>query len=128
METFKGCGWPAWVILLFGIVGIAVAAIGFLLVALKKPLGGAIAAGLGVLVSLASVGMGPVGAMMGRSVTDEALRGDYIDASQRTLIREMGYAEADGCKDIGLALGSTPLLASLGALALGIVLHSRKKG
>ncbi|MDI3282418.1 hypothetical protein [Polyangium sp. 15x6] len=128
METFKVCGWPAWVILLFALLGFGLAALGFLLSLMKKPLGGAIVGGVGILVSLGSVGMGPVGAMLGRSMTDTALAGDHIDASQRARIREVGYAEADGCKDVGLALGTTPLLASIGALALGIVLHGRKKG
>lgn len=122
------CGWPAWVILLFAIMGLGLAALGFLLALLKKPLGGAIVGGVAILVSLGSIGMGPVGAMLGRSITDDALSRDYIDESQKARIREMGYAEADGCKDVGLALGSTPLFASLGALALGLVLHSGKKG
>ncbi|MDC0747301.1 hypothetical protein [Polyangium mundeleinium] len=127
METFRWCGWPAWVILLFAILGLGLAALGFLLALMKRPLGGAIVGGVALLVSLGSIGMGPVGAMLGRSMTDQALQGDYIDASQRALIRETGYAEADGCKDVGLALGTTPFLFSLGALVLGIVLHSRKK-
>jgi len=121
------CGWPAWVILLFAILGFALAALGFLLSAAKKPLGGAIVGAVAVLVSLGSVGMGPVGAMLGRSMTEDALASGAIDPSMKARIREAGYEEADGCKTVAFSLGSTPLVASLGALALGIVMYSRKK-
>jgi hypothetical protein len=128
VETFKMCGWPAWVILLFAIMGIGLAVGGLLLSIAKKPLGGAIVAGVALLVSLGSMGMGPVGAMLGRSMTEDALGSGAIDASQAERIRQAGYEEADGCNKVGLSLGAFPLLASLGSLALAIFLRSKEKG
>jgi hypothetical protein len=125
VETFKECGWPGWIILLLGLVSLGVSLLALVLILLKKPTGGVIAGALAALLGLSSIGMGPVGTMLGQQVTDQVLAGESIDPSMRERIRLQGYEEARGCITVGVSLGAVPVLASAAMLLFGI-LSSRK--
>lgn len=120
------CGWPAWVMLLCGIVGFCLAVLGLVLSGYEKPRASVIVSGLAVLVCFTAIGLGPIGTMMGRAATDRALAGEAVDPSMKDQIRQAGYAEADACKDVGVGLGTAPLIVALGAFVLAIVLFRKK--
>ncbi len=124
METFQECGWPAWVILLFTIVSVAVSLVSLGL-AIVKPRVGVVFGVVAVGVALSPAAMGGIGTLRGRSVVDEVLKSGAIDPEQHARIRAEGYREAGQCTTLGLSFGALPLLLS--AAGLGVALARRKR-
>lgn len=123
MESFQNCGWASFVMLFMGLLGLTACVLALVLTLMRRPVGGMISAGAGVLFALMSIGTGPLGAMYGRQVTDSVL--ETVDPAQREKIRMQGYQEADSCVDVGISLGAMPLVA--GVIALAVALRAKKK-
>lgn len=123
METFRECGWPAFVVL--GLGGLAVlAGLVALAVAIFKPRVGLVLGVVALAVSCSVPAMGAGGTVLGRSKVDEALSGGGIDPTHKERIRQVGYQEAGQCTTLGASLGALPLVLSL--VALGVAALRRK--
>jgi hypothetical protein len=125
MESFQNCGWASFLMLFMGLMGLTACILALVLTLVRRPVGGMIAAGASIVLAVMSFGTGPLGAMYGRQVTDNALDSGAIDPAQKERIRQQGYLEADSCVQVGLSLGALPLVA--GVIALGVGLRARRK-
>lgn len=120
MEAFRDCGWPGFLMLLVGVVGLMVAFVSWLTAALTRgpvaPIAtGAIATLLGLLV----FAMAPVAVMHGHTLVDEATSGGMISPADAARIREEGYREAGECIPVSVACGVLPLFGGLPAIIIG---------
>jgi hypothetical protein len=125
LESFRNCGWASFVMLFLGLLGLGACVLALVLTLVRRPVGAIIAAGAGVALALMSFGAGPIGAMYGRQVTDNALDTPAIDPAVKERIRTVGYAEANACVSVGFSIGAMPLVA--GVIALGVALRAKKK-
>jgi hypothetical protein len=118
-EEFKNGGWPNLVIVLFGLLGVAVAVLAAALAAARSR--AALPAGMAsVLLAAFIAAIGLLGVMWGRSRTNEALLGESISPSQKERIQRAGYDESRSCSRFALAFGALPLLFGAAAMAVGV--------
>ena len=120
LRSFNDCGWPAYLCVLIGVIGLLLGGVGSLLGALESGTGarvlGALAVGLGLLAGCT----GLVGKIHGESVVAEVTEGNNISPDQRERIRAEGMMEAAQCVSIGLGTAALPLLLGVVAVALGM--------
>lgn len=118
--AFRDGGWPNFVIVFFGLVGLVAG----LAAAITAAVGGRAARALGVVaVALAVVvlGLGAFGVVHGRGQADRATEdpGSGLARAQLERIRRVGYLEARSCAKFGLGAALVPLLGGAIALHLG---------
>ena len=75
----------------------------------------------GMVGALVTTAVGIVGTQMGRAMTDSAVSGPSLKASDREAIRQLGYQEAQQCTNMGLGFGSLPLLLASIGLTIALV-------
>jgi hypothetical protein len=116
-NTFQSCGGPAWLCLLFGILGGALG-IGALLVAALGVPWARTAGMVALIVALSPVLVGVLGRLRGRAIVESVLASGAIDPAREELIRQQGYLEADSCVVVGGTCTVLPLVLSVAALGL----------
>lgn len=119
MESFKECGWPAFGILFVAGVGFTISIVGLVVSLTQKPRPGMLVSIVGLVISLLAIGIGPLGAMHGRTITDEAIAGVAVEPGVRERIRAQGYQEAGQCIKIGFVVGALPTVLALLGIAAG---------
>lgn len=118
-DEFRNGGWPNWLILLFGLLGFAVALLACALAASRSR--AALPAGMAsVLLAVVIASLGILGVMWGRSMTNGAIAGESISPLQKERIQRAGYDESRSCSRFALAFGALPLLAGAAAMAVGV--------
>ena len=122
----RECGWPAFVAIFVGLVGLAVGVVALVLAATSKGRGGALAGLAAVVLAVACAGVGALGVWRGRAVVGAVLGSEAIDPEMKERIREQGYKEAGQCLNVGLVDAAAPLL--LGIIALGVTFARRREG
>jgi hypothetical protein len=118
---FRNGGWPNWIILLLGLVGIGVTLVALALTAGRTPISrwvGIVAVVLAAVIS----GAGVLGVLAGHTATNRALASGAIHPTQVERIRREGYKESKSCAEFGLAFALLPLLAG----AIGIFAAPRR--
>jgi hypothetical protein len=125
MEMVRDCGFVSFLLIALGVlaavIGLVALALGFV-----KPRWGAILGALALALSCSVPGVGALGTVHGRSITDGAVSGASITPEQRERIRAAGYAEAATCTTLGGGIGALPILLALGALGLGFARRKRQ--
>jgi hypothetical protein len=124
-ESFRDCGWAAWLCLLIGLAGAAAGVLGVALFAGKVRGAARVFGILALAAGVLSLGTGLVGRETGLSRTRAAVSGESIDPSQRARILALGAEEANQCIAVGAATGALPFI--LGALAVGLGLALQKE-
>ncbi len=124
MESFRECGWSAFLSLGVGILATLVGVVALSL-ALLKPRAGLIVGVLALSASLGAPGMGVIGMVWGRQQTESAIASESISPELKERIREVGYAEAAGCVPVGATFGVLPLILAGIAIVVSVV---RMKG
>lgn len=120
MESFRECGWPSFAALGVGSLAL-VAGIVALALALIKPRTGFIVGIVALAIAFGPAGVGFMGMLLGRQVTDNALSGESVSPEQKERIREVGYAEASQCVNVGATIGIVPMIMAGIAIAVGAV-------
>jgi hypothetical protein len=115
--AFQSCGWPAWLCLLFGILGAALGMGAIVVAALGIPW--ARTAGMVCLiVAMLPVLVGVLGRQQGRAIVENALANGAVDPAYEESIRQQGYEEADSCVVVGGTCTGLPLVLGIAALGL----------
>src|SRR5688572_8584904 len=117
---FIQCGGPAWLMLLLGLPALALALAAVLAAGLSPRVAAWLAVS-GMVAALVTTAVGIVGTQMGRARVDSAVSGASLNARDRENIRELGYQEAQQCTNMGLGIGSFPLLLAAIALTTALV-------
>jgi MFS family permease len=126
MESFRECGWAAFLILFLSVLGLAIGVAALALAATRKRQPAVVVGAVALVMALGALAGGPLGAAYGRRVVDDAVSGNVIDPSQRERIREAGYAEAGQCIPVGLSLGTLPALVAAIALVWALASGGRE--
>ena len=124
MESFRECGWPAFLSLGVGVLATLVGVVALSL-ALLKPRVGLIVGVLALATALGAPGTGVLGMVWGRQQTDAILASGVVDPEQHERLRQTGYAEAALCVPVGASIGVLPLVMAGIAIAVAVV---RQKG
>jgi hypothetical protein len=122
----KECGWPAFVAIFFGLIGLAVGVVALVLAVASKGRGGALAGMGAVVLAVVCAGVGAFGVWRGRAVVGAILGSEAIDPEMKERIREEGYKEAAQCMNVGLVDAAAPLV--LGLIAVGVTFARRREG
>lgn len=120
MEMFRECGWPAFVVLALGVVA-ALLALTAIAVAIARPRAGLILGVVALAVSCSVPGTGVGGTLMGKKKVDEVVDSGAVSPDVVERIRKVGYQEAAQCTNLGLGVGSLPLLLAVVAIGLGFL-------
>jgi hypothetical protein len=116
-EEFKNGGWANWIILLFGMGGLALALVATILTAMRSTAGRWV--GIATIAMAAFIaGLGLFGVFMGRRMVDQALAGPAVRPSQKERIQRIGYLESKSCAKFAIGWALLPLLAG-GIAVLG---------
>lgn len=116
---FRNGGWPNLLILLFGVLGFAVALLAAALAASRSR--AALPAGMAsALLAAFIAALGILGVLWGRNMTNQAILGESISPLQKERIQRAGYDESRSCARFALAFGALPLLAGAAAMAVGV--------
>ena len=124
LRSFNDCGWPAFLCVLIGAVGLILGGVGALLGALKSHTSARVLGGMAVVLGLLAGCTGLVGKVRGESVVAEVTAGNNISPDQRERIRAEGMKEAAQCVTIGLGTAALPVVLGVLAVALGMGLQS----
>ncbi len=126
MESFRECGWPAFLSLGLGILATLVGVVA-LSMALLKPRASLVVGVFALASALGAPGAGVLGMVLGRQQTDAALAGPAISPDQKELIRVEGYREAGLCVPVGASLGVLPMVMAGLAIAVAVVKQKGEK-
>lgn len=89
--------------------------------AVARNRGAKVMAVVALVASMAPIGLGVFGMVVGRARVDAILQsGMALSLSPTDIerVREEGYAEANGCLTVGFALGALPLVFAFVAAAM----------
>jgi hypothetical protein len=126
MESFRDCGFLAFLSLALGILATLIGVVALAL-ALIKPRTGLIIGVLALASSLGAPGAGVLGMIWGRQKTEAAIAGPWIAPEQKERIRVEGYREAGLCVPVGATIGVLPLVMAAIAIAVGAVRPKSEK-
>lgn len=121
------CGWPSFLMLFAGFGALVGGVIALVLAAVRQHRAGLALAIVSLVLALATLGGGPLGALYGRAMIDDVLQSAAIEPAQRERIRAAGYEEAGSCVTLGLSFGALPFVIGMAALALALVAGGKQQ-
>lgn len=119
---FMECGWPAWLVLLLGLIALGLALVALVL-ALLATKHARLLSVLAVAAALLPAGAGALGTLWGQHQVDAVLTA--VDPAQRERIREVGYREAAQCTTLGAEGASLPLALAVAGLLVSVLRRER---
>lgn len=119
MESFRECGWPAFVAAGAGTLAILMA-VTALSMALVKPRLGLTLGIVAMAMSIGPAGVGFAGMFYGRQQVDAIVTSGIVSADKAEDIRAVGYYEAGQCVSVGATIAVVPFVMAAIAMAIGI--------
>lgn len=119
MESFRECGWPAFVAAGAGTLAILMA-VAALSLALVKPRTGLTLGILAMVMSCGPAGIGFAGMLYNRHQIDTILTSGVVSADKTEEIRAVGYHEAGQCVSVGGTIAVLPFVLAGLAIAIGL--------
>lgn len=119
-QTFRGCGWSSYIVLLCALLSTAVGVVAVVLSIAKISIAKLFAFGA-MVVAMSPLVFGVVGMMYGRSLVDAVVNSPSFAPDVAERIRAQGYAEARGCVSVGVGGSLFPVLLSGIAVAVALV-------
>lgn len=124
MESFRECGWPAFVAAGAGTFAMLMA-VAALSMALIRPRMGLTLGIVAMAMSLGPAGIGFAGMLYNRQQIDAILTSGIVSADKTEEIRAVGYHEAAQCVSVGATIAVVPVVVA--GLAIAIALGTVRK-